>query len=120
VRYQDVIHRYLAVQEASSREWTISATLVMCLELDMSRDTYLTLALAAASSKQKRPHQFLRETLFRLHLGGITPVSDAELDEQVMIQQYRSMLDEWVMGLRDDLPLSTSSAITTRLTRRTL
>lgn len=131
MRYQEVVRQYLSVREGSSREWGISESLVMCVELDVSQDTYVTLALAATSSQRRASPQFLRITMFRLSPGdgpGIwawdaSPVTDGEvarLDdvERTTVTALRAVISEWVSGKRDRLPPSTSTAIADRLRRK--
>jgi hypothetical protein len=125
MRYGEVVRHYLSAREASSREWEISPTLVMCVELDASQDGYLTLAVATCSSQQRRAPHLLRVTLFRVHDDSVhgwdaTPVplpQSGRLDdhENVAVAQHRAVIDEWVRGSREQLPPSTSTKIGDRL-----
>lgn len=127
MRYGEVVRQYLSARKASSREWEISPSLVMCIELEASQDSYLTQAVAASSSQRRRAPQLLRISLFRVHDDSLhgwdaTPLplpQSGRLDdsENVEVARYRSVIDEWVAGSRDELPPSTSTKITERLSR---
>jgi hypothetical protein len=132
VRYDEVIRRYLSVREASSREWSLSPALVMTVEVDMSADTYVTMAVGASSSQRRRGPQLLRVTVFRAFYNGpdgdsfhgidISQVSRPDLmfkaDEVAAIEQWKAVIDRWARGAIDDLPPSTSRVLMDRLSRR--
>lgn len=126
MRYQDVVRQYLAAREASSREWKISETLIMCVELETSADIFGTFAFAAASSSRRRGPQFIRVTLFRISHDRepwvVTQTTDDPTltsEESQVVRGYRGAIRDWISGLDECLIQSTSKVITERLARRT-
>ena len=130
MRYDEVVRRYLAVRQASSREWSVSPGVILCVEFDMSADSYVTMTVAFSSSQRRRGPQFLRITVFREYKGtidepatfhgiDISQVGRPDLmftaDELAHIGQMRSLIDRWVKGDLAELPPSTSNTITQRL-----
>lgn len=119
--YRSVIDSYAAIRQASSREWQISGSLVMCVELDMSMDGYLE--VPAHSSRNQKGSQFLRIAYFRRNddaTGGWIPMSDVALAspaEREFIEDYRRSVERWIQG-QADLSPSTSRAIADRLRRK--
>ncbi len=127
MRYQEVVRRYLSVRGASSREWAISESLVMCVEIDMSCDD-LELGhglFATASSSNHRVPQFLKVTLFRVRperepwvITGAVDDDPLTSGERVDVAQHQREVNEWVAGRLATLPPSTSTVITNRLQRK--
>jgi hypothetical protein len=124
MRYQDIVRQYLAVRAASSREWRVSPSLVMCVELDTAPDAFGAMAVAASSTRLRRAPEFMRVTFFRRHesdgravfLGWSDANEHPELsrvsdEERATIAQHRIVMDRWIAGNGDLLPPSTSKAI---------
>ncbi len=134
MRYQEMVRQYLAVREASSREWGISPTLVMCVELETAAEAYLTIAVASSSTQRRQPPRFLRVTLFRRRdsdgrtmFHGYDVFHDRDLRfslshehlsdaEFAAIAERKAAIALWVAG-KGDLPLSTSTMLADRLQR---
>ncbi len=122
MRYQEVVRRYLSVRGASSREWALSDTLVMCVEIDMSPAYARGLFANASSSHHTVGGQFLRVTLFRVPRDGeprrIIGAGDGDAltpNESANLQAASQWVADWVTGDKDSLPDSTSTAIAQRL-----
>jgi len=137
MRYDEVIRRYLSVRESSSREWSVGPGVIMCVEIDMSADTYVRMSVASSSSQRRRGPQFLRVTVFRfnpnatedpetrgIHGIDISQIDRPDLgsgsgmftpDQRAIIQDLRGAINRWVKGDLDALPPSTSDVITKRL-----
>jgi len=127
LRYQDAIQQYLSVRAASSREWRISDTLVMCVDLDVSQEALGTVTMAEHSSQRRRGPRFVRMTMFRLGDDSARGWDATEVDTQrglsreeyLLYDHQRRVVHDWISGLRDSLPDSTSTVISDRLSRRT-
>lgn len=125
MRYQHAIQQYIAIREASSREWKISPSLIMCVELEIAPDALATFGVAAHSSQSRTGPRFVRVTLFRLHPEREPWVVTSESDdssmtteERVVIGYYQGTIRDWISGRDEDLEKSTSTVITERLARR--
>ncbi len=128
MRYQEAIQKYLAARQASSREWRLSDTLVMCVELDASpADAFGTITMAEHSSQRRRGPRFVRITLFRLGVDSARGWDATEVDTQrglsreefMVLDAQRRVVEDWISGRLDLLPPSTSTVIADRLARRT-
>lgn len=115
--YRDVIAGFAAARGAASREWRISPTLVMSVELDMSIDA---MEIPAHSSRRQEM-TFLRIAFFRQSdeaTSGWVPVHDVTMmsqDEAASVLIYRDTVGAWVTGYMVELPRSTSTVIADRL-----
>jgi len=126
MHYQEVVRRYLSVLGASSREWALSETLVMCVELDMSAPACVRgLFFATSSSQRSKVPQFLRVTMYRVHPErdpmlltgewlGEPPLTQLE---ETNLQAANAWIEDWMAGRRASLPDSTSVVIADRLQR---
>ncbi len=121
MRYADVIERFAAAREATSREWTISPSLIMCVELDMSGDALFDMPVHSSRSGAS---SFLRITYFRENIKatrGWVAIHDLalmSLEEAAQALVYRDAIGAWVGGYAIDLPRSSSTVIAERLRRK--
>lgn len=143
MRYEDLVRQYLSIRNSSSREWRISDRMVMCVEIDMSADTHVTMAVASSSSQRRSGMKFLRMTLFvAANLGerqwyGVPLPLDGKIaafysdgvprtlehveldhDERARIEWYQYQVDDWRKGMMQALPASTSTEILDKLQRK--
>jgi hypothetical protein len=123
MHYQEVVRRYLSVLSAISREWALSETLVLCVELDLSQSAAHGL-LASSSSQRQRGPQFLRVTMFRVRPGLapflLTGAGDEAPLTRVEEENFKTAnqwIEHWTAGSRSALPDSTSTVVADRLRR---
>jgi hypothetical protein len=117
MRYREVVQRYLSARGASSREWALSDTLVMCVELDMSAPSYARGLFATSSSQRQKGPRFVRLTMFRVYpdrkpflLSGSEEPPLTQIEEGNLRDVHR-WVEDWICGRRDSLPPSNSTAI---------
>jgi hypothetical protein len=96
----DGLAQFGLVQEACSREWRISDTLVMCVELDMAA---LAKAPTVAPGHSVRKHcSFIRLSFVRFSPGGAVAVCDDDIGmpaaERERIAAYQDTVRRWLIG----------------------
>lgn len=125
MRYPEVcarVEQFIAAREACGREWTISESLVMCVQLDVARLAAMVMPVAHSSSRTHgRWPSGLRVTMFWFGPSGVTrcwvddpgvdPATDISTGERATIADYRTMVGQWVVGKAQDLPPSNSTRV---------
>lgn len=121
MRYEEMVRQFLAARAGCSREWAISDSLVMCVELDLSVDPLRR--ITSGSQRSQKP-SFLRVTLFRfIDVGMVAswgpgdPEPPWEGDEAARLAEHRSDIEAWASGRLDSLPASTSTKVSMWLGR---
>jgi len=109
MRYEDLVRQYLSIRGSSSREWKVSDRMVMCVEIDMSADTHVTMAIASSSSQRRRGMEVLRMTIF----VAVRPlkVIRHEGDEEAPEREYHGV----TLPMADDATIFLPNGWMTRL-----
>lgn len=130
MRYQDVVYLFEEFAKARShcsREWLISDTLVMCVEVDMTSMT--SMALPNHSRRDAVPgigilrvsyHRFDAEDLVMSWCDDAPSPAKGwgylvQDEERRAVYDRRCSVTSWAMGKVDELPPSTSTKIADRL-----
>lgn len=120
MRYQDVsdaIERMSSVMVVCSREWKLSPSTVMCLEVNVFS------ALRPASMPE---HSDVNVGSYRRHLrvtffdgyGNQKVFGEMTAIDMRSASEYQATIDQWMLGKLDTLPPSSSSVVSERLRRR--
>jgi len=113
----DSLQAFLAARDTVTREWALSKSTVMCLEVDLGGAVRMVAWPCATLPGDTSGAKLIRVSYFD-EVGLPVPLGRLQPKELVSAKEIQVAINQWISGDREELPTSTSTRMADRLKRR--